>query len=48
MKKEAVEAPAKPKCDDSDAKAKAKDRMKAKMMQATKDLDAKREGRMAG
>tara|TARA_B100000073_G_scaffold3848_1_gene3107 strand:+ start:133 stop:513 length:381 start_codon:yes stop_codon:yes gene_type:complete len=48
VKKEAVEAPAKPKCDDSDAKAKAKDRMKAKMMQATKDLDAKREGRIAG
>lgn len=48
VKKEAVEAPAKPAVDDSDAKSKAKERMKAKMMQATKDLDAKREGRIAG
>ena len=41
MKKEAVEAPAKPKCDDSDAKAKAKDRMKAKMMQVHERLGCK-------
>tara|TARA_A200000159_G_scaffold123164_1_gene117703 strand:+ start:10296 stop:10676 length:381 start_codon:yes stop_codon:yes gene_type:complete len=48
VKKEAVDAPAKPAIDTSDAKAKAKDRMKQKMMQATQDMDAKRQGRIAG
>ncbi len=49
VKKEAVEAPEKPaSVDDSAAKKAAKDRMKAKMMQATQDLDAKKSGRMAG
>lgn len=48
VKKEAVDAPVKPAIDTSDAKAKAKDRMKQKMMQATQDMDAKRQGRIAG
>ena len=42
VKKEEVCAPAK--VDDSEAKQKAKDRMKAKMMQMTADHDAKRQG----
>ena len=46
VKKEEVCAPAK--VDDSEAKQKAKDRMKAKMMQMTADHDAKRQGYKAG
>jgi len=42
VKKEEVCAPAK--VDDSESKQKAKDRMKAKMMQMTADHDAKRQG----
>ena len=46
VKKEETCAPAK--VDDSESKQKAKDRMKAKMMQMTADHDAKRQGYKAG
>jgi hypothetical protein len=45
VKKEECEAPAAAKVDDSDAKKKAKDRMKAKMMQMTQDHDDKAAGK---
>ena len=44
---EAACAPEKAKVDDTEAKEKSKERMKQKMMQMTRDFDAKRTGRQA-